>query len=391
MDKRNAPGRKPGSRKQGWLARTYHKHRKLKIALTVLLLLVLVCVIAVFAGAGSLLGKINTNADETEYSGMPSLEADPQIGSIEDDPQADSLRGLVREWATNGGEKYYTPNVLNYLLIGTDSRTDAGTDGGALSDSMILVSINKKTQTISLASIYRDCFTYASVYDGSYGKLTEIHNWGGPRVLIETIENNFKIRIDGYASVNFVTFPKIINAIGGVEIDITQREADWLTNHEGVSVAAGRQTLNGEQALAYSRIRYLDADGDVSRTQRQRNVITALIQKGRSASLSEVRRMLDLVLPNISTSLSSGEILSLATKALTSGWNKYQVRSFDIPAEEARTTARISGKDYWVVDYPLAAQQLQTALYGQTNIVLREGRVTALELAADMQTGSAGS
>jgi anionic cell wall polymer biosynthesis LytR-Cps2A-Psr (LCP) family protein len=138
-------------------------------------------------------------------------------------------------------------------------------------------------------------------------------------------------------------------------------------------------TLNGEQALIFCRIRGCDADGDVSRTRRQRLVINSMINRVKSASVSELNSYLNALLPYIYTDFEKKEILSLGVQAITNGWANYERSEIQIPTPETRTSGNM-GFWIWVVDYQLAAQILQKELYGKTNIVLEENRKTLIDV-----------
>lgn len=374
--------------KEGIL-RFYSTKRPLKVTLTVVIALLLIAVIVILSFTYGILGKINTNGGEDE-SRDAVFENESNFAMMTD-PTSQSFRAMLKEWATNG-EKMHSKNVINILLVGMD-------ESGLRSDSMIVASVNKKTKTVTLASVYRDCLTYAEINgQDRYMKLNEVAQYASLNRTIETIENNFKIEIDDYVAVDFTSFPKVIDTVGGVTIDITDAEYRWLLNHEGVNVGgSGTRQLNGDQALAYCRIRYLDSDGDVSRTERQREVLTSLMNAGKSASMGQITKMLDTLLPAVSTSMSRTGILSLATQALTGQWYNYQIKSIDIPSEEARygqngvDTSVSSNVWVWLVDYPLAAQEMQLALYGDTNIELSEGRVTAIDVYLGRSSGTGGS
>lgn len=359
------------------IVRFYSTKRPLKVTLTVVIALILIAVIVVLSFAYGILGMANTNA--TDESRDAVFENESNFAMMTD-PTSQSFRAALKEWA-NSGEKMHSKNVVNVLLVGMD-------ESGMRSDSMIIASVNKKTQTVTLASVYRDCFTYANINDQDrYLKLNQVAQYASLNRTVETIENNFKIEIDDYVAVDFASFPDAIDAVGGVTIDITDDEYRWLLNHEGVNVGgSGSQKLNGEEALAYCRIRYLDSDGDVSRTERQRKVIASLIDAGKGASMGQVTDLLDAVLPKVTTNMSRTGILSLATQALTGQWYNYQVKSIDVPSENARqgqdgaSTSVESGAWVWLVDYPLAAQELQMALYGSSNVELEEGRLTMIDI-----------
>ena len=373
--------------------RFYSTKRPLKITMTVVIALILIAAIVILSFTYGILGKINTNGDDDE-SRNAVFENESNFAMMTD-PTSQSFRAMLKEWATTG-EKMHSKNVVNILLMGMDGSNE-NVNSAAHSDAMILASINKKTQTITLASVYRDCLTYANINgQDRYLKLTEVSIFDTLSATVETIENDFKIEIDDYVAVNFNTFPKVIDAVGGVQIEVTDAEYRWLLSREGVNVGgSGLRTLNGEQALAYSRIRYLDSD--VARTDRQRKVLTSLLNASKSASMGQITSMLDVLLPNVATSMSRTGILSLATQALTGQWYNYQIKSVDIPSEEARygqngvDTSVSSNVWVWLVDYPLAAQEMQLALYGDTNIELSEGRVTAIDLYLGRSgTGSSG-
>ena len=146
-------------------------------------------------------------------------------------------------------------------------------------------------------------------------------------------------------------------------------------------VQAGENVLlDGQQALAFSRTRKTDSNGDVSRVARQRQVINALIEKCLDASLSEINEVADVILANVRTNISQKSILSYAAQAVSGGWAKYEITEVTMPTPDtrygysSRSTAWI-----WIIDYPLAAQKLQLELYGDTNIVLdEENRKTAI-------------
>ena len=147
--------------------------------------------------------------------------------------------------------------------------------------------------------------------------------------------------------------------------------------------------LNGAQALVYTRIRHVDAAGDLGRTARQRTIITALIKSAQGASLGQLNNAMDIVLPNVHTNYGKGEIISLLTQAFAQKWMNYDIAQMVMPSEGNYVAARIYtyyGRvarmqlDTWVVDYPVAARELQLALYGKTNINIGSDHVSAIDL-----------
>ncbi len=310
-----------------------------------------------------------------------------EFSEIDGDLDSSNFRDALKNWATTGNDqKMSSKNVVNVLLIGADSRK--GTNSGN-TDVMMLVSLNKKTKTIKLVSFMRDSYLYIDGKNNSYcAKLNAAFSMGGPECLLETIENNYKIEIDDFVMVNFESFKAIIDAMGGVTVDVKKYEANYTNSEYNLSMPYGENvTLTGEEALMFCRIRGCDADGDVSRTRRQRQVINAIMDRVKNASITDLNNYLDALLPYVYTGFSNSEVLSLGMKAITNGWANFDRSELQIPTPETRTSGSAGGSWIWVVDYQLAAQTLQNELYGSSNIVLEDGRTTLI----DIYKGSSGS
>ncbi len=280
----------------------------------------------------------------------------------------------IKEWATNGGEIMYDPNVINVLCIGVDTRNQNTISG--LTDSMIIISVNRELGQITMTSIMRDSYAYLESPGGvgSFNKINSAFPFYGVENLINTIETHFKIRIDGYATINFALFKAVIDKLGGVNVPVQQYEADYINNAYDFNIEAGNWTLlNGDEALAYCRSRKCDADGDVSRTRRQRAVMSNLFYKCASIDTSEITSYIKTFLPYVETSYTEAELISLATKAVVGGWAHFESLEYVVP-DEASRKAHSGDVWYWEVDYPLAAQTMQNNIYGKTNIVLSENR-----------------
>jgi len=253
-----------------------------------------------------------------------------------------------------------------------------------LTDSIMILSINTEKKTITISSIMRDSFAYIENPDGNGGTFNKINAafpFYGVDGLIPAIENNFKIRIDGYALINFALFKAAIDEFGGVTVPVMQYEANYMNaNYDNCSIEAGDAvTLTGDEALAFCRSRKCDSDGDKSRTRRQRQVIMAMLQECKNIEVSEVDDYIATFLPYLQTSYSTTEIAKLATRAVNEGWATYEVKQVLAPCDEALKACNTS-MWYWAVDYPLAAQTLQNEIYGETNIVLAEDRISAIQL-----------
>lgn len=280
----------------------------------------------------------------------------------------------IKDWATNGGEIMYDPNVINVLCLGVDTRNQNTVSG--LTDSMIIISVNRELGRITMTSIMRDSYAYLESPNGvgSFNKINSAFPFYGVENLIDTIEDHFKIRIDGYATINFALFKAAIDKLGGVGVPVAQYEADYINRVYDFDIKAGEYTvLNGDEALAYCRSRNCDSDGDVSRTRRQRILLTNLLYKFSNVETSEIKGYIETFLPYVKTSYSEAELVSLATKAVVGGWVHFQTEQYVVP-DEASRKAHSGDVWYWEVDYPLAAQTMQNNIYGKTNIVLNENR-----------------
>lgn len=258
----------------------------------------------------------------------------------------------------------------NIALFGVDSRSGELTSG-TNSDTIIVCSINERTGDIKLASVYRD--TYLDHTNGTYGKATECYAEGGAELSINMLNKNLDLDITDFVTVNFNAIVEAVDLLGGIEIDVTEEELEWLngyaydlinqsqvenyTTYEPLT-SAGTQNLNGVQALAYCRIRYTTG-WDFKRTERQREVLNKIFQKAQSQGVTALASLVNQMLPDIATSLSNTEILSLAA-----GIANYEiVDSIGFPYNQ--TTADIDAGDC-VVPINLAdnVSQLHADLFG---------------------------
>ena len=218
-------------------------------------------------------------------------------------------------------------NVKNFLLLATDNR---GSEAGR-SDSMILVSVNSQTKKIVLCSFMRDIFAKfplepQSPVAGGYDKLTHAHAYGGPELTMAVLKETFNIEVSQYAKVDFFSFRDIIDSMGGVDMYLTSDEIYAMNDilswpdeaNEALNVTAADQVVNqgdgmyhltGVQALTHARNRSIGSDW--ARTQRQRDLIQAMVKKASSLSLSQLNNMLNTVLPLITTNIPKDELKDL--------------------------------------------------------------------------------
>lgn len=261
--------------------------------------------------------------------------------------------------------------VINVLLIGNDSRL-AGDDGR--SDAMILVSISDKTKTITMTSFLRDMYVEIPGHDGN--RLNAAYAYGGAELLMETIEANFGIPIHRYALVNFQAFANLVDAVGGIDLELTNDEVNWINAYlmeynqlEGKDLAtdfldpslSGNLHLNGPQALAFTRNRYIGTD--FGRTERQRKVLSAVIKKLPGAVATNGGELADGLFPNLTTNLREGECFNLSLNA----WKflGYEMVQQCVPLEGTYSNADIRGMAVLQVDFDANRQFLKSTLYGE--------------------------
>lgn len=278
---------------------TKKKGKALKIiAIIILILIVLI------AGIGILgMQYVNNKLSKIDYDDLPAEEIE-----------------------VNAGVEEQLETYRNIALLGLDARAD--TFDGTRSDCIMIVSINQKTNEVRLLSVYRD--TYLELTDRSLDKITHAYAYGGPKLTLSTLNTNLDLNITEYVTVNFETVRTVVNAIGGIQMTVTDAEAKSIPN----ITSAGTYNLMGDQALAYARIRKIDTD--YKRTERMRDVLTAIFNKVKTLNIKQINNLIDTVLPHIRTNIQKTEILSLAPKVATYkitnsiGW-PYEVRAYTTP------------------------------------------------------------
>lgn len=287
------------------------------------------------------------------------------------------LSGLVyqkltyEEVESASGESMKEDGVTNILLIGNDSREN-GEDGR--SDAMILLSISDQTKTIHMTSLLRDMYVDIPGHDGN--RLNAAYSFGGPELLMETVEQNLGISVSRYMLVNFEAFAGLVDAVGGVDLELTAEELELVNGYlveynmltgrpEGTDYldtsAGGMVHLNGPQALAYSRNRYIGTD--FGRTERQRKVLSGVIENLPKALLSNPSGVMESVLSNLTTNLTKGDFFRLtlqAGKLLT-----YDMVQGSIPQEGTYQDATIRGMAVLQVDFEANRAYLRKEIYGE--------------------------
>lgn len=324
MSKKTGSHAKPRQRSKG--------KRAVLIAIVALLSVLALLLIAGGVYVKVMLGRIG-RIDPSQGSYVTSIEPDPLdpefSGEIIDDPvEINDAVDSVNAIEVQGNTKV----ISNILLVGVETdegnRNDVQNYDGR-SDSMIILSIDKYHKTIKMVSLLRD--SYVAIPGHGYGKLNSAFRRGGFDLLSQTIEQNFRIKIDQFVAVNFKAFTIAVEAMGGVDIVLTDAEIEqFRKNNQEVPVKTNEEGLchlNAEQTLYYSRIRAIGDDW--GRTTRQRTVLKALMQKAKGAGIGTLNNLVYEVLPYISTNMSDGEILGYVANA--PAYLSYEVSEKMIP------------------------------------------------------------
>lgn len=254
-------------------------------------------------------------------------------------------------------------SVKNIMLLGVDARP-----GETISraDTMMMVSIDKSHKEIKLTSFLRD--SYVEIPGHGMNKLNAACSEGGVQLVLDTIEYNYNVNINNYAAVNFTAFQKLIDALGGVDVAVTPREASylnrtwykWSLTGKRIQFSSGQNVhMDGEHALMFCRIRKLDSD--VQRTRRQRLVISAVKDKLSNASFGDILGAVRSCLPYVQTDLSSESLLWLAIRSIS--YKNYEIMQKTIPAVGTYQDEYTNAGDSLVFDINENASILQDFIY----------------------------
>ena len=267
-------------------------------------------------------------------------------------------------------------SVTNILLIGSDTRSEK--ENGR-TDSMILMSVNKDKKTITMTSFMRDMYveirgrrTNGEDID-EWDKLNAAYVYGGAELLMDTIEYNFDVSVDDYVYVDFFSFIEIVDSIGGIEVNVTDEEAAGMeppmreqnkylgqAGSTDLLSHGGELNLNGNQALAYARLRYV-GNADFQRTERQREVISKIIDKVKSSDPLTVNRFAKTVFSNLTTNMSRADMTLMAYKAVFS--LNYEMKSLRLPAEGDYSYGMHGDQSTLDVDIDACRELLRQELY----------------------------
>lgn len=352
---------------------------KKKSAKTPLLIVVLVLLIIVFAGLcvfyfglKHYLGKTNY-VDDSEVTinyGLLTADEDDLEGFTEMETlDSEAAAAFAKE--VNVGQNIdiaSNGDVYNILLIGSDTRN--GWYGN--SDSMILASINSQTKTIYMTSFMRDL--YANIPNVGIRKLNSAYAVGGGPLLVSTIESNYRVDIDNYASVDFSSMANIIDLVGGVDLEVSTQEAGYINMYldeqcglQGLNASdyyvtgGGITHLNGNQAVGFARIRYTsrgNEHSDYGRTSRQREILVQLMQKARSLDATTLLAVVNNMLPLITHNIDAATLTNLIANAPS--YINYDIQTDRIPYDGLYSNL---GEEL-VPDFEATINRLHQTIYG---------------------------
>lgn len=328
MRKENNPESRHAAPKGGKPVKRHRYKKSVRVTVSILSSLMVVVSVLLMTAGGYVMHAMNLIVGDEEIDGnyvdsLPPDDEDPDVSIDTSFNPSDYDKSEVSKITLRGNTK----DVTNLLLLGIDART---MKERGRSDSMIIVTINKKNKTIKLSSLLRDTAVTIPGRDKNgdgqddYAKLNAAYAYGGFNLLSKTIEQNFRLKIDKYVGVNFVVFPIAVDAMGGIDIYMTAKEAskvcapgqkleDWERGFKKIGTESKVYHLNGYQALQYSRIRHIDSD--FNRTGRQRKVIEQLIVKAKTMSFGTLNTILNQVLPQVATNMSGDELMGYALNA----------------------------------------------------------------------------
>ncbi len=333
--------------------------RTVLIALCVLLSIILAGLIAVTIYADHILGLINYRNPNSTMDSISQSEYEDFLKDNENnDPNytGPTMDAGDVNWADDPEYLFGKgQDIINILLVGQDRRPG---ETRARSDSMILCTINKETKTITLTSFLRDLYVQIPGYADN--RINVSYFLGGTSLLNQCIEKNFGIHIDGNIEIDFAGFQKVVDILGGVDVELTGAEAsylnrrgNWDVNNSSAgtwNLKEGINHLTGEQALAYSRIRNVGGTGDFGRTDRQKIVLNALFAGVRDMNLTQLNSLLTQILPLVSTDMTQKELIGLVFDIFPMLGSVKSLQTERIPADGAYKMTMINGMSVLLPD-----------------------------------------
>lgn len=301
-------------------------------------------------------------AVERAYQEMKkaNLQKQSKIGSVEDELKVGNITDNINTSTMSDTFKNakHEDGVYNILLLGVEAIGNGSTAQGR-TDSIMIATINTKRKTLGLTSLMRDSFVKIPGYNDS--RINSVFGKGGVNLLYETIAENYDLRLDGSALVDFKTFQKVVDDLGGVDIEITKAEADYLNTTNYISkksnrtLHAGVNHMNGNQALGYTRVRKVSTlDGshdDMGRTSRHRRVMSAVFQKMKSSSPQTLLKTLDTVFSMLQTDVKKDNAVSYLAELVELSIDGVKLDTLRLPENGAMKPMKVNGAAVVSVDW----------------------------------------
>ncbi|MDR1564166.1 MAG: LCP family protein [Oscillospiraceae bacterium] len=291
-------------------------------------------------------GMLNhqSRADDTNYDANASFDPEENAEGYE---EVDNLQVLSADGIPLKSDK----DIINVLLVGIDAPKSQ--NKGSRSDTMIILSLDKKHKKIKMTSLLRDLYV---MIPGRYeDRLNHSHAYGGVDLLIRTIEYNFRVKIDYYTRLNFDTFEEVVDSLGGVDIMLTANEAHIV----GEGAHEGMNHLNGAQTETYARIRKIDSD--FNRTGRQRKVMTSIINQMKKSDVQSLFSSMNTILPLVTTDIPQDVLVSHVVQAPV--LKNYPISEYYVPQKDKYKGYYTRGMSVLSIDIPQAAKDVQYFIY----------------------------
>lgn len=337
------------------MAQREKKKSKLKTIISITVITFLILLISAFVFVKGKLSLIQYSDGKNEYN---TLISEDSVDEVELD-----LSGLetVDPQRIPDGEVYKDNSVLNVLILGTDERTADFSDN-ARSDSMMLLSLNRSDNTAKLVSLERGMGVpiLEGPYKGQYDWLTHCFRYGGSALVMKEVQECFKVEVEHFVRVNFSSVVRIVDLLGGIYVNLTSAEAEYLNTVNGSNVTAGYNNLNGLDALAYARCRKIDSDWQ--RVKRQQTVIQECANKLKNANIETLNNLLNTVLPMVQTNFTQGEIARYML--WIPEFLGVQFKSMTLPAKGTYgSMIGMGGRSMYAPDFAVNAKILKEFLY----------------------------
>ena len=322
-----------------------------KVIIAIIIIIILIITITIFAITSTL-------------SNMMKMELDESDLAVNDE--------LYDELSEYGITKKEFDSIINIAFFGSDSR-DLNNMNSGRADTIMIISVNPTKKSIKMISIPRD--TYVNVPGYGKTKINHSYAYGQEQLAIKTINSNFGLNITEYVTINFEGLINVINAVGGVDINISKEERDVLNEYlkdsyqimgkEYVPMTEyGDVHLNGEQALAHCRDRYVGSD--FTRAERQREVLTEVMGKISQKSFGEMLDLVDIFLQQVRTNINVSEYLGLAASAFTNKDDYMNnIISAQVPSTDYGKGDYIDGIYYFVADLDTCKEDMYEYIYNK--------------------------